>query len=340
MKKSIWISAFFLVFTQMVTAMPLYEADVRVDVTAETVAEAKQQAMAKAVRDALSEVLLTVSTEKSVQKINELNDNQLQHFISGVMVLMEKSSDVRYIAELRISIDEDVLKAYMAENDMPFVVGEEQEVLVIPLLEKNDGSLDLWSDENIWRQAFLDRGRIAKGNLDVRVIDKNLGNITAVQANRLYDMSDGEYNELANFNRISSIYVLKYAPKQMKVFVKSFPEREIKEVDVANNDVQQVLDVVLPFLKGKAKNETEEQVITSQQGVYDVMYSYPQLAKWTALKKLLEMNPQVSNVEIVSMSSGKVRFRFEFSGVIEKMQATLGEQGYQMRNEGGYYAIY
>ena len=185
-------------------AAPSYEADVRVDVTAETVTKAKEQAMAKAARDALGEVVQSISTEKSVKELNELNDNQLQHFISGVMVLMEKSSDVRYIAELRVSIDEEVLKAYMTENGMPFVVGEEQEVLVIPLMLR-DGELDLWSDKNVLREAFFERGRIERGNLLVRVIDKNLGNIAAANAKRLYDMSDGEYNELADFNGIEQL---------------------------------------------------------------------------------------------------------------------------------------
>ena len=70
-------------------------------------------------RDALSEIVLEISTDKSVKEINKLNDNQLEHFITGVMVLMEKTSDVRYIADLRISVDEQILKAYMAENNMP-----------------------------------------------------------------------------------------------------------------------------------------------------------------------------------------------------------------------------
>ncbi|MCM1322696.1 MAG: DUF2066 domain-containing protein [Acetobacter sp.] len=340
MKKIIWTLAVLIGFVRGTIAAPLYEADVRVDVTAETVTDAKAQAMAQATREALNEVVQSVSTEKSLLQLAELNDNQLQHFISGVMVLMEKSSDVRYIAELRISINEEVLKAYMAENDMPFIVGEEQEVLVIPLLEKEDGTLDLWSDENFWRNAFLTRGRIERGNLDVRLIDKNLGNITAVETNRLYNMSDGEYSELAEFNKINSIYVLKYVPKNEVVFIKSFPERNVDEVKVTAETPQKIIDMVLPFLKGRSKIEMPEQEMSEIVKTYDVVYAYPQLAKWTALKKTLEANPQINEVSIVSMGNGKVRFRFEFSGVIEKLQANLGTDGYQMKNEGGYYVIY
>ena len=96
--------AAMVLFAIPAAADPRYEADVNVDVTAATVTEAKKQAMAKAVRDGLNEVVLSISTAQSADEINKLNDNQLQHFVSGIMVLMEKSSDVRYIADLRISV--------------------------------------------------------------------------------------------------------------------------------------------------------------------------------------------------------------------------------------------
>ena len=102
--------AAMVLFAIPAVADPRYEADVNVDVTAATVTEAKKQAMAKAVRDGLNEVVLSISTAQSADEINKLNDNQLQHFVSGIMVLMEKSSDVRYIADLRISVNEDILK--------------------------------------------------------------------------------------------------------------------------------------------------------------------------------------------------------------------------------------
>lgn len=198
----------------------------------------------------------------------------------------------------------------------------------------------MWGDGNVWRQAFLDKGKIQRGHLTIRVIDKNLGNISVVQTKRFYDMSDGEYNELAVFNRINNIYVIKYAAKDKKVYIKSFPAREVSELAVNEENLPQLVDLTLPFLKGEAKQETAADVGHVEKTIFDVVYTYPQLAKWSELKKILEKNPQVDNLEIVSMGGGKVRFRFEFSGVVGKLQAILGENGYQMKNEGGYYAIY
>lgn len=338
MRKFIGTLACLLGFAVSAMAAMQYEADVRVDVTADTVTAAKKQAMAKATRDALAQVVQSVSTEKSVQAFDELNDNQLQHFISGVMVLMEKSSDVRYIAELRVSVNKEVLKAYMAENDMPFVVGEEQDVLVIPLIIK-DGEPDLWGDENVWRKAFAERGRIERGNLNILLIDKNLGNMAAANAKRVFDMADGEYNELVDFNGVSNIYVLKYVPEEELVYVKSFPDRAVNEVKTEGKKPEELVDAVLPFLKGRVQEVMDTAEEVTEPRVYEAIYSYSRLADWTRLKKILAENSHVSDVEIVAMSNGKVRFRFTYRGVIEKLQAGLGVQGFQMRDEGEYYAI-
>ncbi len=339
MKKFIFICILSLHFAAAALAEPNYEADISVDITAATVTEAKQQAMSKAVRDGISTIVQNISTAESAEEINKLNDNQLQHFIDGIMVLMEKSSDVRYIADLRITVNEDILKAYMAENNMPLIIGDDLTVYIAPLLEKADGTLDMWSNENIWRQAFLNRKDIQKGNINIRLLEKNLGNITAVETNRIYDMADGEYNELAAFNRADGIYVLKYSLKDNKVYIKAFPDREINEIALADETPEQTINRILPFIKDiqKEKSAQEQTPITNEK--IDVVYTYEKLSDWISLKHLLENSPQVNNVAIASMGNGKVRFNFMFNGTFEKLQAQLGQRGYNLISKGEYYVI-
>ena len=95
MKNFVIICLLTIINISTTTAEPLYEANISVDITAQTVVEAKQQAINKAVRDGLSEIVQNISSDKSVEELNKLNDNQLQHFVASIMVLMEKSSDIR-----------------------------------------------------------------------------------------------------------------------------------------------------------------------------------------------------------------------------------------------------
>lgn len=340
LKNIVPVSFFLLLFVSNAVAEPKFDADVRVDVIEKNVSTAKQKAIAKAMRDGLNEVVLSVSTEDSLKEFNKLNDNQLQHFISGVMVLMEKTSDVRYVANLRISVDKDILKAYMAENNLPFVVGENQEVLIVPLLETEDGRADVWSENNFWRQAFIERKNLYKGNMNIRVINKNLGNIAMVKSDRLFDMSEGEYQEFANFNRADSVYVMKYSKRNKKVYIKDYPEGKNTEADISDGDINETIDNCIAKIKDtkKVKKETlEENMVTER---IDVVYSYEKLADWMRLKQQLNENPQVQDIKVISMTNGKVHFNFLYGGVVEKLQGHLEANGYKMNKEESYYAIY
>lgn len=339
MKKFILSCFFSLFFVLGAFANTQFDTDVSVDVTSSTVAEAKKLAMLKAVRDGLNNVVLSISTQETVDELNKLNDNQIQHFISEVMVLMEKSSDVRYIADLRVSVNEEVLKSYMRENNLPLIIGEEQDILVVPLMEREDETIDLWSSENTWRDAFIQRKNLRKGNLNINVIQKNLGNITVVEANRIFDMNDEQYAEMASFNRVEDIYVLKYSLKDAKVYIKHFPKKDVFEVVIDNATEIEMVDKVLPYFKDNKKATIKEQPETTEEVDFVVIYNYPKLLKWMELKRLLEAMPQVQELNVISLAKGKVHFSFKYIGVVEKLQTALGLKGYQLNRKGDFYVI-
>ena len=255
------------------------------------------------------------------------------------MVLMEKSSDVRYIADLRISVDGELLKAYMKENNMPLLLNAEQHFFIIPLLEKEDSSLDIWGEENFWRQAFLTKQPIHKGNLDIRLIDKNLGNIAMAKADNIYNLTDNEITELLNFNRADGFYVVKYSLKDNRIHIKSYPERTEETSDIDKTSLPTTIDNLLPFLKPLTNPNSLPTVKPDILENIEVVFNYQQLSEWTNLKKQLDHNPQIQNINIISMSNGKVHFKFEYSGIVEKLQGLLSTYGYRMQNRGAYYDI-
>jgi len=336
----LFVVCFMICFSFSVKALPRFEADISVDVTAKTVTEAKNKAVSQAIREGIGEIVSGISTESSVEEINKLNDNQLEHFITGVMVLMEKTSDVRYIADLRIGVDENLLKAYMAENNMPIVLAEDREIVVIPVLEKGDGNLILWEDDNVWRQAFLGKKSLRKGNIELKLIEKNLGNIAMIKTNRVYDLVDGEYQELAKFNQADAMYVLKYSLKDGKLYAKAYPSKDEKVLDIGDATPEIMVDKVFSLIKAEKKVASTEEAGLSQPKQIDVVYSYTRLSEWMSLKQLLEDNTQVQDIKIISMANSKVHFSFLFSGVIERLQGSLATKGYKMKEEGEYYVIY
>ena len=339
MQKIFLICLFLLNFSITSLAAPRFEADISVDETAKTVEEAKKTALSKALRQGINEVVLNISNEQSAQEINKLTDNQLEHFITGIMVLMEKSSDIRYIADLRIGVDGELLKAYMRENNMPLLLNAEQQFFIIPVLEKEDGSLDIWEEDNLWRQALLERQPFHKGNLDIRLIDKNLGNIATINADHINDLTDDKLNEILNFNRADGLYILKYSLKDNKVHIKSYPERTEDTTDIDKTSYSATIDSILPLLKPLTNPQSVPTTRPDTLENIEVVFNYRQLSEWATLKKQLDNNPQIQNINIISMSNGKVHFNFEYSGIIEKLQGQLSVYGYKMQSKGAYYVI-
>ena len=92
----------FTVFSAR-AGQPSYSADVTVDVTADNASAARELAMRRANRQAVSAIAANFTTREGVTVLNKLTDDQLLNFIRETTVLEEKTSNVRYLAKLRIT---------------------------------------------------------------------------------------------------------------------------------------------------------------------------------------------------------------------------------------------
>ncbi len=227
----------------------------------------------------------------------------------------------------------------MKENLMPFIVGEDKNVLVIPLLEDKDGQLDIWGDENFWKQAFVNQGNLKKGNLNIVTISKNLGNIANAKANNVFDMSQNQYYELSGFNNLEDIYVVKYSIKDNKIYIKHFPTNTIDEVVFTEETPEELVKLSVTHFKDNKKEIVVEQNESQVANKLEFVYKYPNLGQWTILKNYLQNKPLINDVKVVSMGSGKVHFAFEYVGIIENLEIDLRQKGYNIKKEGGYYVI-
>ena len=339
MKNFVFIVFLCLNFVNICKASPSYTAEISVDETNESVSLAKEQAINKATRSALNDIVLSISTTQAVEEISKLNDNQIQHFVKEMQILMEKSSDIRYIADLKIEIKEDILKEYLKENNFPIIINEIQNVLLIPLFEKKDNTLNLWTEENLLREELLNKTSLKTNLINFQVIEKNLGNITATNPKTIYEMDKEKFNELASFNSVDNIAVIKYSEQEKKVYIKIFPSQQVFEEDITLRDnMSTMIEKTFNIIKANTKKITQE-VTKSTANSIDVVYTYPDLSSWMKLKKQLESNPQVDTINIISMANKKVHFNFTYTGIIEKLQTELSLNGFNLKNNGEFYVI-
>ena len=152
-------------------------------------------------------------------------------------------------------------------------------------------------------------------------------------------MTPSKFAELSSFNNTENIFVLKYSLKDNKVYIKSFPSEKIIETNIDTDSPSLMIDKILPLIKGDKKQITTTNDILASVEKFEIIYTYQNLSQWVNLKSLLEKEPLVENLKIISMANKKIHFNFIYKGILEKLQTTLSLNGYTLRNNGEYYVI-
>ncbi|NQW10846.1 MAG: DUF2066 domain-containing protein [Alphaproteobacteria bacterium] len=83
-------------------------------------------------------------------------DAELGRFVLGFEVAGERTSAVRYLAELTVAFDRTAVRAAFRDASVPFAETQSLPVLVIPVLSSGAGTV-LWEEPNPWRDAWARR---------------------------------------------------------------------------------------------------------------------------------------------------------------------------------------
>jgi hypothetical protein len=131
--------------------------DVPVDETAATAAEARQVALAVGQRRAFRRLMDRLVPDDQQQRIPELDSNLLQYYVQDFSVDNERTSAVRYLADLTIRFNADQVRDLLRSNGVDFAETRGKPVVVLPVFSDAEGISTLWLDANPWREIWARR---------------------------------------------------------------------------------------------------------------------------------------------------------------------------------------
>ena len=330
-------------FALSATAEVSFEAGVSIEKEAENSALAKDEAMRQAYREAFLKVAERLTSKENVEKLNELTDDQLIHFIKETDVVAEKSGGNVYMADLNIKINGELLKQYMLENQMMEIVSTPAEILVIPTYADTQyqGKV-LFEDGNIWRDTLLSKGTIKAGNLTITIIADNPSNRAFLTADNAFYMSEDVFEQtklINNAKNIFTIHAVRAGSGNVVLVIKPYnePEKRLVVTDDENDPfekaVQEMVDYIYNFMRQKDIDES------SYKSKINVRFEYQKLKSWLDLQKLLNSTPQIKKIDTGAMAGGIVSFGIEFSGTLASLERALKEKGLTLIFEDGHYLI-
>ncbi len=325
----------------------IYTVNVNVDVTDVNAAVAREKAMSSAYRQAFDIVVRKLTTAQDAAKLNEMTDDQIINFVKEISVVSEKSSNVRYIATLQVTLNEAILKAYLQEKDIQTAVADKSKIVVIPIFREFESDRPLlWEKQNMWLAAWQQKS--ARENLIeiVAIPDTPISQaeITAEQA-QTYDTA--ALQEVALNNNANDVYVADAVfdgIEGLKITLTSLKSEQAAEViriagdrNMAEYLLAQGVIEVSKKIENKIKNANIAQ--SKMQSSISAIYNYEKLSDWINAEKQLKSVPYVRRVQVDAMGAGKVQMRIDFVGNDERIWAALRNKGFNLKQYDNFYLL-
>ena len=131
--------------------------DVPVDETAATAAEARQVALAEGQRRAFRRLMARLVPQDQMDLVPDLDSNLLQYYVLDFSVADERTSTVRYLADVTFRFNAEEVRRLLRSNNVGFAETRSKAVVVLPVFQPEEGGAALWLDPNPWREVWAQR---------------------------------------------------------------------------------------------------------------------------------------------------------------------------------------
>lgn len=336
-----------MVFPAFAQTQNPFEVDVKVDVTDVNAAKAREKAMQSAMRQAFEIVVNRYVPSSEKAPLLALTDEQMINFIQEISVLTEKTSNVRYLADLKVKINKPIFVAYLQEKNISMVVNEPSKIVVIPIYREfiSDAPL-LWDDNNLWLQTWQNAEEnnnavtiVPLAPLDVANIDFNAQmalayNTEVLQAIALNTNASDVFVLDAFFDGIDGFKVNVSSLKARKPFDEIVVGGERK-------NKQNVMQRALSDVKRKIENQLKQSQTehSKMQSTLMVIYNYDKLADWVKLEQKLRGVPYVKNLETVAIGDNKVQFKLDVIGDENQVWNAFRRLGMNFKKYDNFYLL-
>ena len=142
--------------TAPVTGKDLFVANgVPVDVTAGNITEAHERGLTQGRVTGFRKVIGRIVAREDMDRVPQVNATQIIDMVRDFSVANERSSAVRYIADLTVRFDPALIRRLLRNANIPFTETLSKPLVVVPLFRENpEAPPQLWEDSNAWRAAW------------------------------------------------------------------------------------------------------------------------------------------------------------------------------------------
>ena len=325
--------------------------NVPVDATAASAAEARESALAAGQREAFSRLLRRLTLRRDHAVLPSPDANTVSTYVLNFSVSDEKTSSVRYLANLHVRFKSADIRALLSEFGLPFAETISKPTVVLPVLEYN-GALMLWEDVNKWRNIWLAQPP-SSGLVPLVHPAGDLSDIETIGPRHAVDGDRSRLEKLSKRYGTAPVWVVHavlnsgvYSDQaSLEVYVTRYGLNEDSLTQVmtfsgpATNPIEMLLSKAAArtaiFIEDSWKQENLMRV--GEQGILAVSVPISDLPNWLSVQQKISSIAILKRVDMVLLSRDEVRLNLHFMGDVHQLvtafaQADLGLN----QTEGGW----
>lgn len=128
--------------------------NVAVDATAATATAARERAINEGQRHAFTRLLNRLTPQDERSQLPQLSDTAIDDLVRDFEIADEKTSPVRYIANLTVRFKPDEVRNLLRQRGVAYSETPSKPVLVLPLYDDGSGAGTVLFADNQWRAAW------------------------------------------------------------------------------------------------------------------------------------------------------------------------------------------
>lgn len=337
---------------------------VAVDTNGKDASEARTKALAMGEKDAFAQLILRLSPSHASEILAKITPKQVSAALLGYTVVEEKMTSDHYHAILTYNFNPSQIQPLIPISPPPTPPpasdaastapaaptpshSERKAVLVLPVYNKGD-SLQLWQDENKWRdvwyEAALESGEglivvpLGEMNDRVDVDDTNVSTATPDSLKRMYDrygvgdiiIAQAFFNQKADPKPTLEVSLKRLDGGKPVVTQISYTIHSTENLDAllvrASNDIAQTLFKQQTIDPNKIEVDRIKEI--------HARINTTNIAEWQALRSRLLMRSNIVDIKFVSISYYETDIIIVFKGTPDMLGKTLVASGLRVLQDG------
>ena len=324
---------------------------IHVDVTAQNATQAKEQGVTEAQEKAFYKVLDRLTLVKDMEALPVLSTEDVLNLVKDFSVSHEKTSSVRYIADVDVQFNPEAIQNFFQEHRVPYVTAVAETSIVFPVF-KTAGSQEivLWKDTNNWSRMLTNAAKssdlvplaVPLGDLDdMAIVNENNwndeANLDITPLLKRYNSTNALVAELTVMEKENVIQVL-LRPFQNKDGAFS-PITITEPIDAPMPMVlKRCADRVVYLLEQSWREHNAVRFDDPTQLAVSV--AIKDLAQWLEIRKHLDKIPLIKQYVVKALRRDKAEIEVFYAGDLDTFKNILKKEDlFLSANEDGSWLL-